>query len=643
MQDLAAGDSLVAITLVFALIAPLLSFVINLLISSRYSWVSSLISPLLLLVSLALTLILLFEASPEKEYLFQVHWFTAGAYRFTTGVLLNRLSLLMLITVGIVSFLVHLYSAGYMATDRGLQRYFAFLGLFTFSMEGLVLASDMLTLFACWELVGFCSYILIGHWAYKPVAAAAARKAFLFNRIGDAGFMAGLMMLLYYSNTLDLQNLATVSLPGELLTSISMLLFVGIIGKSAQFPLFTWLPDAMAGPTPVSALIHAATMVAAGVFLLARVSFLFTPTTLMVVASVGAITGIIGSLLALGQFDLKRILAYSTISQLGLMVLATGMGLSDASVFHLLTHAMFKACLFLAAGALAFSIEEGQRQANIEFDAWDIRNLGGLLRKMPITFSCFLISGLSLAGIPFTTGFLSKEAILNGMLTSSFEGPWWRWLFTLAALIISLITVLYVFRLLWYVFAGTTKREIPEIREAPAVMRLPMILLAFLSLFPVVSTSPLSSNGWIFKSEPHPFAVYTYGVILVGVLTGYLLFVRRKNKEVPFDFTREATVVDSVYNTTFGRWTSLLARSTELTDRKILDTLLHTVAITGIVVAHLTAWFDRNLLDGLLVRGPATIVGGVGQLTRSFQSGRIQRYIFWSILGIIILLVMILI
>lgn len=643
MQDLTAGDSLVALTLVFAISAPLLSFAVNLLITSRYSWVSSLISTLLLLLSLVLTLVLLFKASPEKEYLFQIHWFSAGAYKFSTGVLLNRLSLLMLITVGIISFLVHVYSAGFMATDRGLQRYFAFLGLFTFSMQGLVLSADLLTLFAFWELVGFCSYILIGHWIYKPVAAAAARKAFLFNRIGDAGLLAGLMVLLYYANTLELQALVSVSLPAGMLTWISLLLFVGVIGKSAQFPLFTWLPDAMAGPTPVSALIHAATMVAAGVFLLARVSFLFTPTTLIIVAAIGAITGIIGSLLALGQFDLKKILAYSTISQLGLMVLATGTGLSDASIFHLLTHAMFKACLFLAAGALVYSIEEGQHQANIEFDAWDIRNLGGLLRKMPLTFSCFLVSGLSLAGIPFTTGFLSKEAILNGVINWSLDGPWWRWLFSSAALAISLITVLYVFRLLWYVFTGTPRKATLQLREAPVVMRLPMVLLALLSLFPAVSTNPFSSKGWIFQSEPHSFAVYTYALILFALIIGYLLFVRTKSKRVPFDLIVASTIADRVYGATFGKSVTVLARSTEFIDRKILDTFLHSVAITGVVIAHLTAWFDRHVLDGILVKGPATIVGGIGQVTRSFQSGRIQRYIFWSILGIIILLVVILV
>jgi NADH-quinone oxidoreductase subunit L len=347
---------------------------------------------------------------------------------------------------------VHLYSSGYMAADSALKRYFAMLGFFTFAMLGLVLADNLLLIFVFWELVGFSSYLLIGHWTEQPGVATAATKAFVINRIGDIGFLAGLFIIWSNTGTFSIAELSGGTEIFSWQSSATLCLLWGAIGKSAQFPLFTWLPDAMAGPTPVSALIHAATMVAAGVFLLARTYFLFTPEVLLIVTAVGTVTALAGGLAALGQYDIKKILAYSTISQLGLMVIAIGVGSTNAFMLHLFTHAFFKAGLFLAAGSVIHTLEQARHSTNDTINIQDIRHLGGLKKFLPITFIVFVICGASLAGIPLFSGFLSKEAIISQTLNWAGEDFSWRWIIPGAIFLSSLLTALYVFRLIWYVF-----------------------------------------------------------------------------------------------------------------------------------------------------------------------------------------------
>jgi NADH-quinone oxidoreductase subunit L len=375
------------------LLSPLASFMLCLLISERYSWLVTITAPVLLLVSTSLSVYLFLTIPTNTSYLIELDWFQVGQYTFNGSIELNRLSILMMPLITVISFLVHLYSIGYMAGDNGIRRYFAMLGFFTFSMLGIVLSDNLLMIFVFWELVGFSSYLLIGHWLEKPAASKAAQKAFIFNRIGDAGFLVGLMIVWANTQTFDLTELLHLPEIYSWQTAASLCLFCGVIGKSAQLPLFTWLPDAMEGPTPVSALIHAATMVAAGVFLLARVFPLFTPEALNVVAITGILTALLAALCALNQFDIKKILAYSTISQLGLMVTAVGVGSENAAMLHLLTHAFFKACLFLGAGSVIHALRQARshaclpdRQAHENFDVRDIRNLGGLQKKLPVTF-----------------------------------------------------------------------------------------------------------------------------------------------------------------------------------------------------------------------------------------------------------------
>jgi NADH-quinone oxidoreductase subunit L len=337
---------------VFALVSlfsPLLSALIAVFIPSRYLWVISLTAPLCILLGLVSSLLLFFHGWQTETYLFSIPWFNLGGYPISAGIQIDDLTISMVFVVSFVSFLVHLFSTGYMVGDRDLKRYFIMLGFFTFAMVGVVLADNILLLFIFWELVGFSSYMLIGHYTEKPAAASAAKKAFIMNRIGDIAFLVGIMIIWSNTNTFQLFFLQDEDI-SKWQTGASLCLFGGIIGKSAQFPLLTWLPDAMTGPTPVSALIHAATMVAAGVFLLARVLFLFTPVALDVVVVTGIITSVVAALAALLQYDIKKILAYSTVSQLGFMILALGTGTKESGILHLFTHAFFKAGLFLAAG-----------------------------------------------------------------------------------------------------------------------------------------------------------------------------------------------------------------------------------------------------------------------------------------------------
>jgi NADH-quinone oxidoreductase subunit L len=637
LQEISSYSSFFEVCLWLSFGLPLLSFLISFSISEKYSWIVSITAPLLLLLSSLAAVFVFFSIQDSHPYRIEFHWFSIAQHTFSVGILFNNLSATMLLIVTFISFLVHGYSIGYMAGDAGIRRYFAMLGLFTFSMLGIVLADNVLIVFVFWELVGFSSYMLIGHWKEKPEASRAAKKAFILNRIGDAGFLVGLMILWTYQGSFDIVELNSISTIASWQTAASLCIFCGVVGKSAQFPLLTWLPDAMEGPTPVSALIHAATMVAAGVFLMVRVFPVFTPFSLEIVAVVGIITALIGAFSAIAQYDLKKILAYSTISQLGLMVTAVGTGAPEAAFLHLFTHAFFKACLFLAAGSIIHSLHQAQHQAHINFDVQDIRNLGGLRKKLPVVFIVFVISGSSLAGLPFFSGFLSKDAILTSIMQWKGDGFTWRWLVVLGAFIVTFITVLYTFRMIWSIFFGLeNKTKDLSVFESPAVMKLPLYILALASFWIIVSWNPFMHTRWLSPGTQHHWGITIFSAMWVVVALAVAYGSR--NKSLYRKVFAKSFYLDLVYKTIAVKSTFYLAAFTQHMDKKWIDGLIHLSAYGQVLIAHVTGWVDRAVIDGT-VNGMANIVRGVGSMTRSFQDGKIQLYIFWSVFTVIIFLI----
>lgn len=621
-----------------ALLAPLAASITAWLIAPKHSRSIATLSILWLTAGFVSAVILFALLRHNDPIVISTPWFTAGDQTFTVDLALSTQSLLMLVVVSVISLLVHIYSTTYMAGDPDWKKYFAMLGFFTFSMQGIVLSDNLLFLFMFWELVGFSSYMLIGHWTRKPEAGAAASKAFIMNRIGDAGFLIGLMIIWAHHGTFSVSSLADSTIAAPWQTAASLFLFCGVIGKSAQFPLFTWLPDAMEGPTPVSALIHAATMVAAGVYLMVRVFDLFTPEALIVVAIIGMITTVIGALAALSQYDIKRILAYSTMSQLGLMILALGLGVADAAFLHLITHAFFKACLFLSAGMVIHSLHKAQ-PSHLHFDVQDIRNMGGLKKYMPVTFATFVVSGASLAGVPFFSGFLSKEAILTALFLHS---NIFSWAMIGVILGVSFITVLYTFRMIWFAFFGT-ERAIRglDIGEPGWVMRAPVVVLAACSLWLLVSWNPFDFRGWMFQPVETP--VYAFWITLLSVLwvlaaftTGYIIFRKENFKTNPL--FHNSFYFDRLYHiivTTCVRYNN---RVMETIERKVIDRGIHGLIYFQVIFAHVVGWIDRAFIDGT-VNATARLAGFGGKITRSFQGGNIQLYVFWSVFALIIFII----
>ena len=451
---------------------PLLSFLVLILFGRRFKESSFKIAIFLTLLSTIFSILVLFERFTAPTYKSEALWLAIGEVQLTVGFEVNQLNALMLVIVSLVSFLVHTYSAGYMKGDDRFSVYYAYLGLFTFAMLGLVLSPNLLQTYIFWELVGVGSFLLIGFYFYKEEAKQAAKKAFIMTRIGDVGLLIGMILLFWQVGSFEYDEIFQAVSDGVLsqgmITLTAILIFIGAVGKSGQFPLHTWLPDAMEGPTPVSALIHAATMVAAGVYLVAAVFPLFeaSEAALMTVAIVGAITAIFAATIALVQTDIKRVLAYSTISQLGYMMLALGTAGYVAGVFHLTTHAFFKALLFLAAGSVIHAVH-----------TQDIEKMGGLWKKLPKTGLLFLIGTMAISGVPLLSGFFSKDEILIATWNAGHPV-----LFTLA-IITAFLTAFYMFRLFFMVFMGKSRGEQNEVHESPTIMILPMTVLAFLAIF----------------------------------------------------------------------------------------------------------------------------------------------------------------
>jgi len=542
----------------------------------------------------------------------------------TVGVMADADSTLMLTLVGLVSLLVQVYSLGYLSDEPrpSLGRYYAYQSLFAFSMMGLVLAPNLLQLFICWELVGLCSYLLIGYWYQRPAAARAAVKAFWTTKAGDVGLLVGIILLWRQTNTFDLIQLRMLAesgaLPAAGLSLITFCIYLGAVGKSAQFPLHVWLPDAMEGPTPVSALIHAATMVTAGVYLLLRTSWLFalTPDILLIVAWIGAFTALLAAVLACVQDDIKRVLAYSTVSQLGYMMTAIGAGFASVGFFHLLTHGVFKALLFLGAGALIHAVGSN-----------NLSQMGQLARRMPQTMIVFVVGTLSLAGIPLFAGFLSKEEILGAVWERGFVGPF------VLLMIVAFLTAFYMFRAVFLAFFGAPRIghahghvdiahagahvSEPHAHDPPATMAVPLWILAGLSVvIGVYFTFEHPETEFVSPAWLMPSAV---GVAAAGILMAWATYQRR-------------TIDPAVFTMAFAPlYRAALAKFW-------IDDLFEGVFAAAVLAfSRAVGWVDRYLVDGVLNALSAWTLTA-GDDLRTMQSGRAQDYVYGVAVGLLALL-----
>ena len=540
-----------------------------------------------------------------------INWLAIEGLKFDIGLQIDKLSKLMLCVVTGVGSLIHIFSLGYMKDDKDFSRYFGFLSLFIFSMLGIVLADNFVMMFIFWELVGVSSYLLIGFWFEKPSAADAAKKAFLTNRVGDFGFLIGILMVWILFQTVSFSELQlNVQKEDALMLSglAGFLIFCGAMGKSAQAPLHVWLPDAMEGPTPVSALIHAATMVAAGVYMLCRVFFLIEGTWAMeAVAWIGGLTALMAALMAVQQDDIKRILAYSTLSQLGYMVMVVGLGGehddhyaitgvagTDAAMFHLTTHAFFKAMLFLGAGSVIYACHHEQ----------DIWKMGGLRSRMPKTYWTFLIGTFALCGVPLFSGFFSKEAILVVAFKESIP------LF-LIAVVVAVLTTFYMTRLFIVAFTGDARSDYAKhAKESPSVMTVPLLILAVPALF----------AGYFNMHEPDPIILFASVMAVVfGFLIARAIYKNADKDPLPAKFGIIAKAMNErFWFDEFYQW--------------IIENIQENLA-------RITDIADRWIIAGLLVRGVHGSTELAGRLLRLAQTGNLQTYAFWFTAGLVAVLV----
>lgn len=574
---------------------------------------------------------------PKQALTIQADWATLSGLSFPIRFSVDALAAMMLMVVHFVALLVQIYSISYLHDEPKLNRYFAYLQLFIGAMLGIVLAGNLLVMYAFWELVGLASYLLIGFYTERPAASKAAQKAFLMNRVGDIGFLVGIFITYYYFDTLDLALLTANSNSVVPPTALGLCLFMGCVGKSAQFPLLTWLPDAMEGPTPVSALLHAATMVAAGIFLLARIHPLLSPDALVVIALIGTITTVWGGYSALFQTDIKKVLAFSTVSQLGLMVAAMGTGNVQGAMFHLLTHAFFKAGLFLSAGAVIHAVH-----------TQDMRLMGGLRRSLPTTFVAYTVCAAALAGLPLFSGFLSKETILNGAFSWAGEDSGLLAdLVPVSLLLSSALTALYMARQWRLIFFGQYRNELVPVTQAHEpdwLMRGPVVLLAILSIGFWFSLNPISAHeSWFFQVFPLGeeinfwwLAPLSTGLVLAGGWLGFRLQDPRSDSSL-VQLSMRYGFLDFFYQYLIIKPTLRLSTLLHRTDQRMVDGLVDRVGVSMVVLAHVTRVVDKLGLDGLINR-LAGLVGQVGNLMRSVQNGRIQSYITAAVIGLLVVL-----
>jgi|TARA_B110000858_G_scaffold86818_1_gene100303 NADH-quinone oxidoreductase subunit L len=591
--------------------------------------------------------LVIFDSASYNARVYQ--WLQAGSLSIEIGFMVDSLTAIMLVVVTFVSLMVHIYTVGYMKGDDGYSRFFSYISLFTFSMLMLVMANNFMQLFFGWEAVGLVSYLLIGFWYKKPTAIYANLKAFLVNRVGDFGFLLGIAAVLMYAGSLDYlevfsqapmmatQTMSMFSgIEWSVMTVTCILLFIGAMGKSAQVPLHVWLPDSMEGPTPISALIHAATMVTAGIFMVARMSPLFehSETALSFVMVIGAITALFMGLLGLIQNDIKRVIAYSTLSQLGYMTVALGASAYAAGIFHLMTHAFFKALLFLGAGSVIMALHHEQ----------DIRKMGGMKKYMPVTYWTALIGSLALIGFPGFSGFFSKDAIIEAVHISTIPGSGFAYFAVVSGVF---ITALYSFRLFFMVFHGEERFEHPDGRtpqESPLVVTLPLILLAIPSVIAGLFIGPMVFGDFfgssIFVLEEHDvlghhaanyhgiWSFISHGVnalpfwlTMAGVAMAYFLYMLRP--DIPMRMHQRFNwlyrIMDNKYG--FDRFNEVIFSS----GARVIGRVLWKVG-------------DEAIIDGTVVNGAARTIGFASKMARQLQSGYLYHYAFAMILGVWLLL-----
>ena len=619
---------------------PFLGFLVNGLLNRRLSGtVAGVIGSATVLGSFLISVVLFLNF--EYQYTVQLFdWITVGSLQIPFQYQIDQLSLVMLLLVTGVGFLIHVYSIGYMAHDANVGKFFSFLNLFIFSMLLLVLGANFVILFIGWEGVGLCSYLLIGFWNTNTAYNNAAKKAFIINRIGDLGFLLGIFLIYLTFNSVQYAEVFQQASLGQfgtygagVCTAITLLLFVGAMGKSAQLPLYTWLPDAMAGPTPVSALIHAATMVTAGIYMVLRANVLFTlaPDTLQVVAIVGAATALFAATIGLAQNDIKKVLAYSTVSQLGYMFLALGVLGYSSALFHVLTHAFFKALMFLGAGSVIHAMSNEQ----------DLRRMGGLRKALPVTFVTFLIGCLAISGIPPFAGFFSKDEILSHAYAHS-KVLWGLGLLT------AFLTAFYMFRLLFLAFFGEfrgTDEQRRHLHESPASMTLPLVVLAVLAAVGGFMGAPMLTGGRhylaeylapiftysrrllpaAFSAEPdHSTELLLMGLSvaagLLGIVLAYVQYVARArrpaedaaHRSAPESLVYHKYYIDELYDALFTRPVMALS-------------------------SGLLRFVEHGLINPV-VGGFGRVVNGGGQLLRYVQTGAVETYLILMVVGIVLIL-----
>jgi len=644
------------LAIVLLLVLPLDGFTLTALVGRRLGSRSSWIPVGLIVVTWAIGMWLVWSVlggqppfGPEHAHRFSIYtWIPAGTFQVPFGLAVDTLTAALLIVVTTVGMLVHVYSIGYMADDPGKWRFFAYLNLFMFSMLLLVLAENFLVMFVAWELVGLCSYLLIGFWYTRHSAALAAKKAFVTNRVGDVGFALGIAAIWTAFGTLDFGQVFA-AFPGQLegwqVTAIALLIFTGAVGKSAQFPLHVWLPDAMEGPTPVSALIHAATMVNAGVYMVARTSPIFAHAsgTLSLVAGVGIFTAILAASIAFTQTDIKRVLAYSTLSQLGYMFAALGVGAFTAAIFHLVTHGFFKGLLFLGSGSVIHAVHDEQ----------DMRRMGGLARKIPWTYATMLVGALAIAGIPPLAGFFSKDEILGAAFKAGSDASGFYLVWAIGFLVAGM-TAFYMFRLMGLTFWGESRVDphvAEHIHETPWSMRLPLVMLAAASIVIGFALGYPPENGpihqWLAPIFEGPLAVLgsheasyqffgvdgalaiaSVAIALLGIYAAWrffgvdLWFVRMApHRERVAEIVRTVPAAAVLYRASVNKWWF-----------DDLNNLLFVVI--GGRVADGLRWFDIQVIDGA-VNGVAALTVRTGGRIGRIQTGRVQNYALGIALGLV--------
>ncbi|MBB6447194.1 NADH-quinone oxidoreductase subunit L [Bacillus benzoevorans] len=603
---------------------PLLSFLILTIFGKKLKEASSYIAILLAFSSFIYSLLVLFDRFTAPTYKAEAAWLKIGDITITAGFEVNQLNALMLVIVSLVSFLVHTYSKGYMKGDDRFSVFYAYLGLFTFAMLGLVLSPNLLQTYMFWELVGLGSFLLIGFYFYKEEAKAAAKKAFIMTRIGDVGLLIGMILLFWQVGSFEYDEIfkavaANVISPG-MITLTALLIFVGAVGKSGQFPLHSWLPDAMEGPTPVSALIHAATMVAAGVYLVAALFPLFTAskTALLVVATIGGFTAIFAASIGIVQTDIKRVLAYSTVSQLGYMMLALGSAGYVAGVFHLTTHAFFKALLFLAAGSVIHAVH-----------TQDINEMGGLWKKMRFTAPLFLIGTMAISGVPLFSGFFSKDEIL--VATWNAGHP----LLFILGVVTAFMTAFYMFRLFFLVFTGKTRGQMHNVHESPSVMTMPMMVLGVLAVIAGYINTPwfgtflgdwlVSGNQQLIEASGHghghegsTWIMITATVVsLLGIYVAWLVYGK---KSISRDIKMPA-----LYGTLYNKY--------------YIDEIYQYIIVTPMKAFSLFLQYIETFLVEGVMKAVIGITEGFARLGSKFQNGQTQVYGAVAFVGLAVLVV----